>query len=80
MSLITSWQKPVEEYTLPDGTYVSVVYYEEIGKRIAIDKFHAKYREIKEYANDELIGSIMEKNPYYDPEYFDSLQQHICGD
>ena len=80
MSFITSWQKPMEEYVLPDGSFVSIIYYSGIGEGKAVDRFHARYREIKQYVGNELIDTIIERNPYYNPEYFDSLQQHIEGD
>lgn len=79
MSLITPWQKPREEYVLPDGSFVSIIYYNGIREGKAVDRFHARYREIKQYVGNELIDTIVERNPYYNPEYFDSLQQHIKG-
>ena len=79
MSLITLWQKPIEEYVLPDVSFVCITYYNGLREGKAVDRFHARYREIKQYFGDELIDIIVEKNPYYDPKYFDSLQQHIEG-
>lgn len=46
MSLITLWQKPIEEYVLPDGSFVCITYYNGLREGKAVDRFHARYRKL----------------------------------
>lgn len=74
----TPWQEPGEGFHLHNGKWVNILYYEDVEKGIASDRFHAKYREIRLYEKKDgkLLGSRVEENPFHDPQFFESLQKY----
>ena len=70
----------VEDFNLPNGEYVKIVYI-QTNEELAMPerKYSAPYREIMLYKeeNGEFIGSSIEINPHYTPQLATLIFEHL---